>query len=168
MKPFPFQKEVTITLITTICLSLIYFLFLRKPSEAQFIPPPNVGTDKQGISPYHKREVNNTIKKHMRNVQSCYNIHLETKPQVAEGKIHFDWQIEPDGDVDKAELIASDFLAPVLEACIKKEISSWEFPPPPDQSRNTYAEFTFVFKKQENLPKAEDLAPQIINTPNGK
>lgn len=76
-----------------------------------------------------------------------------------------DWQIEPDGDVDKADVVFNEFGSDQIANCLKKEISSWEFPPPPDQRKNTYSEFTFSFRKQENMPKPEDLAPQIINTP---
>ncbi len=168
MKSFPYQKELTIAGATALVLVLVYLLVLKKPDDSSYLPPPDLGVDKKGLSPYHKREVNNTIRKHMRKVQDCYNAHLETKPTVTEGKVQFDWQIQPDGDVEKAELVNSDFNSPLLEACIQKEISSWEFPPPPDQRKNTYSEFTFVFRKQENLRKPEDLAPQIINTPNKK
>ncbi|WP_244594344.1 AgmX/PglI C-terminal domain-containing protein [Leptospira ryugenii] len=123
--------------------------------------------DKQILSDYNKREVNNTIKKHSRKIQHCYNEFLDTKPKITEGKIHVDWQIQPEGFVETPEIITSNFQSADFENCIKREISSWKFPPTPNRDRNTYAEFTFVFRKQENLSSKPDNAPQLRGTPIG-
>lgn len=155
------QNKIILIGIIVMVAIFSYFIYSKNKQE---IPPLQIETDRKGLSHYHKREVNNTIKKHMSSIQSCYNSLLEKNPKVSEGKIQFDWQIEPDGDVVKAEKIESDFDSIDLELCIKKEISSWTFPPPPDQNRNTYAEFTFHFIKKENLPKEIDNAPKMINT----
>jgi hypothetical protein len=156
------RNKVIIILAILLVIIFGYFQFFRTKQDS--IAPVQIETDKKGLSHYHKREVNNTIKKHMAQIQSCYNSMLEKNPKVTEGKIQFDWQIEPDGDVVKAEKIQSDFDLVEIETCIKKEISSWSFPPPPEQNRNTYAEFTFHFVKKENLSKEKDNAPKMINT----
>ncbi|TGL21525.1 TonB-dependent receptor [Leptospira levettii] len=152
-KLIPYQKEILLVTITTLILSIVYFLFLRPNGNGNQFKQPSMEVDKKGLSPYHKREVNFTITKHKRKIQICYNLYLETKPKIEEGKIQFDWQIEPDGVPIKVELIQSDFASDSLINCIQKEISSWEFPPPPERSQNTYAEYTFFFKKDVNLPK---------------
>ncbi|TGM58258.1 AgmX/PglI C-terminal domain-containing protein [Leptospira vanthielii] len=149
----PYQKEIFLVSMTTIVLSFVYLIFLRPISNGNEYAQISNEVDKRGLSPYHKREVNLTITKHKRQIQICYNLYLETKPKIEEGKAQFDWQIEPDGDATKVELIQSDFSSELLLNCIQKEISSWEFPPPPDRSRNTYAEYTFLFKKEVNVPK---------------
>lgn len=149
----PYQKEIILVAMTTLVLSIMYFLFLRPNANGNSFTQTPVEVDKRGLSPYHKREVNFTITKHKRKIQICYNLYLESKPKIEEGKIQFDWQIEPDGDVTKVELIQSDFSSELLISCIQNEIKSWEFPPPPDRSRNTYAEYTFFFKKEVNVPK---------------
>lgn len=166
MASFPYRKELLLILGTSGFLFILYFLF-GKPQSTP-LPPPDLGLDKKGLSFYHKREVNNTIRKHMHKIQACYNQYLETKPSLEEGKIQMDWQIAPDGEVDKVGKVVSEFSSQTLERCLEKEISSWEFPPPPEQNRNTYAEFTFHFRKEENRPNPEDLAPKIINTPKQK
>lgn len=165
---FAIKREISVFLVTTVILSLVYFFFLRDRDKSVNGKALNDSVDKQGLSAYHKREVNYTIKKHSRKIQDCYNEFLDSKPKITEGKIHFDWQIQPEGNVETPEVITSDFQSKEFENCIQAEISSWKFPPPPTSNRNTYAEFTFAFRKQENLPKASDFAPQIINTPNGK
>ncbi|XDD55334.1 AgmX/PglI C-terminal domain-containing protein [Leptospira sp. WS4.C2] len=149
----PYQKEIFLVSMTTIVLSFVYLIFLRPISNGNEYAQTPVEVDKKGLSPYHKREVNFTITKHKCKIQICYNLYLETNPKIEEGKIQFDWQIEPDGVPTKVELIQSDFKSELLISCIQKEISSWEFPPPPDRTRNTYAEYTFLFKKEGNLPK---------------
>jgi hypothetical protein len=154
------QDKLILIAIVTALLIFFYFQFSKNKQE---IPPLQIDTDKKGLSHYHKREVNNTIKKHLNEIQACYNSLLEKNPRITEGKIHFDWQIEPDGDVVKAEKIHSDFDSIDLELCIKKEISSWTFPPPHEQNRNTYAEFTFHFVKKENISKIKENAPKMIN-----
>ncbi|HMV45141.1 MAG TPA: AgmX/PglI C-terminal domain-containing protein [Leptospiraceae bacterium] len=153
-----------IFIVASVLIVFVFGYFLFERSKKETIAPLQIETDKKGLSHYHKREVNNTIKKHMGSIQSCYNQMLEKNPKVTEGKIQFDWQIKPDGDVVKAEKIQSDFDSTDLEDCIKKEISSWSFPPPPEQNRNTYSEFTFHFVKKENLEKQKDNAPKMINT----
>lgn len=152
-KQIPYQKEIILVTITTLILSILYFLFLRPNSNGNQFTQTSMEVDKKGLSPYHKREVNFTITKHKRKIQICYNLYLETNPKIEEGKIQFDWQIEPNGFPTKVELIQSDFTSDTLIGCIQNEIKSWEFPPPPDRSRNTYAEYTFFFKKDVNLPK---------------
>jgi hypothetical protein len=157
------QNNLTILLACLLVFLGIYFIFTKQNKE--IISPIQNETDKKGVSHYHKREVNNTIKKHMNKIQNCYNKMLEKNPKISEGKIQFDWQIEPDGNVLKAEKIYSDFDSLELEECIQKEISSWSFPPPPEQNRNTYSEFTFHFLKKENFSNKKVNIPEMINFP---
>ncbi|MCG6142592.1 AgmX/PglI C-terminal domain-containing protein [Leptospira mtsangambouensis] len=152
-KQIPYQKEIILVTLTTLILSIVYFFFLRPNGNGNQFTKTSMEVDKKGLSPYHKREVNFTITKHKRKIQICYNLYLETKPKIEEGKIQFDWQIDLDGIPTKVELIQSDLPSDSLINCIQKEISSWEFPPPPERSHNTYAEYTFFFKKEVNLPK---------------
>ncbi|MCW7494622.1 AgmX/PglI C-terminal domain-containing protein [Leptospira sp. 2 VSF19] len=152
-KAIPFQKEILLVTVTTLLWTVMYLLFLRPISENGSSSRTPSQIDTRGLTPYHKREVNLTIAKHKIKIQHCYKQYLESKPQQEEGKIQFDWQIEPDGDPTKVELIHSDFSSNNLTGCIQNEIGSWEFPPPPERSHNTYVEYTFHFKKEETFSK---------------
>ncbi|MGE8723011.1 AgmX/PglI C-terminal domain-containing protein [Leptospira terpstrae] len=152
MKNIPYQKEILLVTITTFVVSIVYLLFLSPFSNVNQMTQKRLEADNKGLSTYHKREVNFTITKHKRKIQICYNLYLESKHKIEEGKIQFDWQIEPDGVPSKVELILSDFNSDFLISCIQNEIKSWEFPPPPDVPHNTYAEYTFFFKKHVNVP----------------
>ncbi|TGM63193.1 TonB-dependent receptor [Leptospira meyeri] len=149
----PFQKEILLVTVTTLLWTVVYLLFLRPGSQNASGYRTSNQVDARGLTSYHKREINLTITKHKIKIQHCYQQYLESKPRIEEGKIQFDWQIEPDGDPTKVELIHSDFSSNKLNECIQNEIVSWEFPPPPERSHNTYVEYTFHFKKEETFSK---------------
>ncbi|TGM43978.1 TonB-dependent receptor [Leptospira biflexa] len=147
-KTIPFQKEILLVTVTTLLWTVLYLLFLRPVSQNDSRSRTSNQVDARGLTSYHKREVNLTITKHKNKIQNCYLDYLKTKPSIEEGKIQFDWQIEPDGDPTKIELIHSDFSSNILTECIQNEIGSWEFPPPTERSHNTYVDYTFHFKKE--------------------
>jgi hypothetical protein len=119
--------------------------------------------DEKGMSPYHNKEVKNTITKHTNKISQCYNQYLETKPEMEVGKIHVDWQIEPSGSPTKVGLVFSSFNSESLHNCIIREISSWEFPPPPRVGRNIYADYIFNLRNKPFDPMENK--PEIVNLP---
>ncbi len=99
-------------------------------------------------SAYEANEVNNTITKHRSEIQECYNTYLATNPKVTSGKISLDWYILPNGNVEKAEIVSSDFESKDFGACNTKAIQSWVFPEPPG-ARKVYISHVFNLKKVE-------------------
>lgn len=141
--------------------SLLTFVFFSQPMEYQ-----ELKLDEKGFSHYHNKEVKNTITKNTSKISECYNQYLETKPAIEVGSVHFDWQIQSNGEPTKVELVSSPFQSDTFHGCIQKEISSWEFPPPPRIGRNTYADYTFHLRNKPFDPK--EFQPEMVNVPKKK
>jgi hypothetical protein len=109
------------------------------------------------IDPYEKKQVKNTLIKNGANeIQDCFNKYLEAAPakeKVEAGRINVDWQILPDGKVEKPEVVSSEFNNISFHACIVGVIGGLEFPPPP-QSSPYYVFHKFFFKKAEEEEKS--------------
>jgi hypothetical protein len=99
-------------------------------------------------SPYHAKEVRNTITKRQKILQTCYLNFLKTKPEKTDGTLHLDWMIQSKGDVTKVEVIRSELDNEPFLKCLTSEIAKWKFPPPPAGSP-TYVDHEFNFKKTE-------------------
>jgi len=99
-------------------------------------------------SPYHAKEVRNTITKKQKLLQTCYLNFLKTKSKKTDGTVHLDWMIQPNGHVKDVEVISSELGNQLLSKCMTSEIAKWKFPPPPAGSP-TYVDHEFRFKKTE-------------------
>jgi len=99
-------------------------------------------------SPYHAREVRNTITKRQNMLQTCYLSFLKTKPEKTDGMLHLDWMIQSNGHVKNVEVISSELPNKSFSQCLTREIATWKFPPPPAGSP-TYVDHEFRFKKTE-------------------
>jgi len=137
-------------IITVIILSV---LLLTKKPETKIIrqvatPPPN-SNQRGEESPYIKNEVRNTIAKKWKELNACYTefLNADPKPEVTEGQIKVDWQVESDGKVISPEVVTSEINHPVLEQCLIARVQKWKFPPPPPNGQNTYIVYKFFFKK---------------------
>ncbi|MCZ8240152.1 MAG: AgmX/PglI C-terminal domain-containing protein [Leptospiraceae bacterium] len=142
-------------------LALGSLLTLAFSSQSRVDPEPKL--DEKGFSPYHNKEVKNTITKNTSKISNCYNEYLKSKPSIEMGRVHLDWQIESNGKPTSVELVSSSFASDSLHECIQKEISSWEFPPPPRIGRNTYADYTFNLRNKPFDPK--EVQPEMVNVP---
>lgn len=99
------------------------------------------------VDNYQKNEVKNTILKNAADaIQSCYKKWLEKNPNFVQGKVTVDWQILPDGKVDRPEIVSSEISD--INACILSNIAQLEFPPPPD-GEPYYVVHKFFFKNEE-------------------
>jgi len=99
-------------------------------------------------SPYHAREVRNTVTKKQNMLQTCYLNFLKTKPEKTDGMLHLDWMIQSDGHVTNVEEISTELANKPFSQCLTKEIVKWKFPPPPTGAP-TYVDHEFRFKKTE-------------------
>ena len=99
-------------------------------------------------SPYHAREVRNTITKRQNMLQTCYLNFLKTKPKKTDGTSHLDWMIQSKGDVKNVEVISSELDNKPFLQCLTRAIATWKFPPPPTE-KPTYVDHEFRFKKTE-------------------
>ena len=143
------MKNNLILIMGAALVVLLAFILFGKNSSSGTDPRLVAGKDsKSGKSPYHRIEIKNTMTKYVKPVRDCYNDYLESSPEVTDGEIMVDWQIDSDGDVVKAEVVRSGFTGEKLGNCIVGVISSIEFPPPPSD-KNVYADYKFFFKKVE-------------------
>jgi len=128
---------------------ILLSLILPSPLFAEGSSFSNADKDRsREPSPYHAKEVRNTITKKQNMLQTCYLNFLKTKPEKTDGKSHLDWMIQSKGDVTKVEVIRSELDNEPFLKCLTREIATWKFPPPPAGSP-TYVDHEFHFKKTE-------------------
>ncbi|MCB0273060.1 MAG: AgmX/PglI C-terminal domain-containing protein [Bdellovibrionales bacterium] len=145
-----FKDYVIISLIVAIgVLSVLLLQQKRLPLSSSTIPSELIQkSDENGKnfeSAYEVKQVKNTIIKSTQDIQNCYNAYLERKPEITDGKIVVDWQIQPDGTVQKAEIVTSMFDE-MLNMCMVEIIGNIHFPEPPGKQQ-VYISHTFNFKK---------------------
>ena len=97
--------------------------------------------------PYLQKQVKNTLTKRQSQFRDCYTSFLTTEPETKSGRVVLDWQIQPDGDVLRAEVVRSDFPEATLGECLRDEVAKLVFPPPPSGTTR-YVEHTFRFDFQ--------------------
>ena len=102
--------------------------------------------DRAAKDPYLQNEVKNTIIKGYKDLQGCYKDFLATNPEVTDGDIKMDWQIETDGDVDSPAVVTSPFREEKFHKCMADKITAWRFPEPPVKK---YVSHTFKFSRQD-------------------
>lgn len=146
------NKDTFIVGLLVLVIVLAAFLFFERRHQPPIVYEAPGTTDSGGrttdATAYQKLQVKNTVDKHTNDVQACYKAYLETKPSITDGFVYVDWQVKPDGEVVKPELVSSQFGNPTFEKCVVEAIPHWSFPPTPT-GRTEYANFKFHFKKTE-------------------
>ncbi|MBU2511266.1 AgmX/PglI C-terminal domain-containing protein [bacterium] len=80
--------------------------------------------------PYIAGPVKNRIIKGSVDLKACYKAFLTRNPEIREGNIKLDWQIDRDGRPQNPEVVFSQFSDPFLGECMIGKIRQWQFPPP--------------------------------------
>jgi hypothetical protein len=128
---------------------ILLSLILPSPLSADSSSFSNAEKDRSHApSPYHAREVRNTITKRQNMLQPCYLNFLKTKPEKTDGMLHLDWMIQSNGHVKDVEEISSELQNKPFSQCLTREIAKWKFPPPP-AGLPTYVDHEFRFKQTE-------------------
>lgn len=141
-------KSAAIIALIVSNIGILAYLFIQKTEPSIPIETYRNSRNHGESDPYVKNEVNNTIAKNTSKIQACYNKFLEGKPTVTDGKVVVDWQVEPDGDPYRPEVVQTDFADSSFGKCLVDEIQSWTFPEPPS-GRKTYVFYKFFFKKTQ-------------------
>ena len=120
---------------------------LRKSQNVLLNQIQQAGASKDGRvpAPYIIGPVKNTVTKHARDLQECYNAFIDRKPAKTDGLITVDWQIDTKGTVIKPEIVSSELPDQELTTCITGKVAGWNFPPP---DIDKYVSHKFTFKKQ--------------------
>ncbi len=163
-------KDYTIIGLMFVIVGMGVLMFQQKQSSSvanstpsELIQQPDE-KGKKFQSPYEAKQVKNTLTKHMSELQPCYLEFLEKKPKNTEGKIDVDWYVKTNGEVERAEVITSNFEDKVIGECVVKKLSSWNFPPPPGD-KSVYITHSFFFR---DVNKPQSNAPVLENIPQKK
>ena len=100
--------------------------------------------------PYLKRQVKNTVIKNASVLQGCYNRYLELDPEVKDGSITLDWQIDTQGNVFGSGVVRSSFREQNFHGCLLNVVNEVRFPIP---HTTKYVEHTLTFKREETLKR---------------
>lgn len=99
----------------------------------------------RGGDAYLSGPVKNRIMKGNSEMHVCYLDYLKTSPQLKDGSVTLDWQIDTNGDALKPEVVRSDLNNSAFENCLAAKIARWQFPPTPVVK---YVEHRFNFKNR--------------------
>jgi TonB family protein len=103
-------------------------------------------TEKIQISDYEAKQVKNSLLRMAANpIQTCFKKWEVANKQFVTGRIHIDWEIQPNGKVKNANIIHSDIKE--LDRCVLSSVKKVEFPTPPNR-QPFYVAHKFTFKKQ--------------------
>ena len=102
------------------------------------------------LAAYKATEMRNALSRQAAALRGCYDAFLADEPDVAEGKVTIDFQIDPDGKVLAPGIVESELEGDALADCLVARVAGFAFPPPPDH-RKAYAAHTFYFKKDAAL-----------------
>lgn len=100
------------------------------------------GRGAQQSDPYISGPVKNRILKGSGELKKCFQAHTAANPEVRQGNMVIDWQVDTDGDVISPEIVTSPFKSEVFHRCMVERIASWKFPPP---TVRKYVSHTFKF-----------------------
>ena len=145
------KLNVNTAVIFGIMLAAVLFLIFRDYQRESKMHQmmslrQEVGRDgRKAQDPYLQYEVKNRIIKGYTDIQACYKDFLKTNPEVTDGDVKMDWQIDTDGDVLSPEIITSPIQSDALHSCMKEKISEWKFPEP---VMKKYVTHTFKFEKK--------------------
>lgn len=143
------QNIAIIFLLCIIAILLALNLLKQERGDGSLMNPPSDSPVLDpNKDPYIKNQVKNTILKNTEKIQKCYHQFLEEKPEKIEGQVKVDWQIGENGDVERAEIIASEFGNKRFRDCVVKKINSFYFPPVPDGT-SKYIVHKFFFKNKK-------------------
>jgi hypothetical protein len=106
--------------------------------------------DGAALDAYRGHELKNALLRQSPVLRACYDTFLQDEPDISEGKVTIDFQIDPDGRVLPPGIVESELDAQSLTDCLVARIAGFEFPPPPGRHK-TYAAHTFFFKKEARL-----------------
>ena len=93
---------------------------------------------------YIKRELKNTLAKHVQDIQNCYVNLMQSSSETKNGRLHLDWRISMEGSVSHADVIFNELKDDEFAKCVLQVISAIEFPPPLI-GREQYIEYTYNF-----------------------
>lgn len=162
-RDWTFQQVVTVALLVVVIILLAANLFKSPPPVV--VAPGGAAFDraaarrdrpadgqKREEDPYIANQVKNTITKNYIPIRDCWNAYVDSNPEVTQGRITVDWQIDLDGDVLDPEIVLSDFANEELTSCLLKVIGKIEFPPPP-YGQKEYVAHKFNFRKDDSTGK---------------
>ena len=118
---------------------------LRLTQEQLRIVKSRFSTNQKDV--YIAKAVNNSITKASTQLQACYLTYLDSLPDVKEGKVKLDWQIDTKGQVFAAGVVSSSFQDQTIEHCLIQKLSAIQFPAPP-LGMTKYVEHSLFFKNQ--------------------
>ena len=99
------------------------------------------------VAAYEARQVKNTLLRMVANpVQACFKKWEKKHSGFKQGKVHVDWEIQPNGRVKKLNVIHSDLKG--MEPCVLSSMKHAVFPTPPDR-KPYYVAHRFLFKNEK-------------------
>ena len=125
-------------------------LFEKRPQMQQYRQQTGDPKGAKSISPYHDFQVKNTIMKNRGDIIKCYNTFIETKPQITDGRLKVDFEIDDNGEVIHAEKVTGPFVDETFLSCVTGNIKKWKFPEP-NIPTPVYVEHTFHFSQRVNI-----------------
>lgn len=128
-----------IIIILSVMLVSLYRTNKALQSQAGQVP----GRDGRVTDPYLAGPVKNRIIKGYGEIKKCYQDYLAKNPKTREGRVKADWHIDTGGEVERPEIVSSQFQDSAFERCITASISKWRFPEPPVKK---YVDHDFTFK----------------------
>lgn len=123
------------------------------PAPPVAVAPPPVRAPEPAVdrvADYKANELPNALQRQSAALKACYDIYLQDEPDLAEGKVTIDFQIDPDGTVSSPGIVKTELDDHALSDCLVARVAGFAFPPPPDRKK-TYASHTFVFQKERGL-----------------
>ncbi|WCL50544.1 AgmX/PglI C-terminal domain-containing protein [Leptospira sp. GIMC2001] len=148
------NKSIYILLVSIISLLIVLFFILKKQQDLQVQLIRSLDykssyllgdQNNRSRDPYKEIAVNNALRKKANSIQECYNEYLKQKPDLTEGFVEIDWNIQENGSVKKAEIVSSNLSSDNFHRCILNTITKIEFPLPPT-GMQTYATYKYNFK----------------------
>lgn len=76
-----------------------------------------------------KEIIQRVVRKHVKEVQYCYEKELAKKPDLA-GRVSVQFVISPTGNVQTAKVASSTMNDSTVEECVVKAVKKWAFPAP--------------------------------------
>jgi hypothetical protein len=144
----------TLLLGMTIGASGVLLVSMAKPvarveTPAIVVPAPVVAKPEHpsaSLDAYKATEMKNALIRQSPALRGCYDSFLLDEPDVPEGKVTIDFQIDPDGKVVAPGIVESELESQELKDCLVARVAAFAFPPPPDRVR-AYAAHTFHFQR---------------------
>jgi hypothetical protein len=91
-----------------------------------------------GLAP---ETIHRVVRSHAKSLQACYTAESSKDPTI-HGSVRVKWLISADGSVSDQHVEASTLQSPRVEACVLRDVGSWQFPA--SDGRNEVS-FPFTF-----------------------